>query len=1752
MFKPALNVNKVFELYSSLDELITRTLLLDIETTRGGKIRRIGALLKDQVVESKTGESSKHTLSQVEDLASAAEFILGHNLLGHDFPVLQSTHPRLSILRMPVIDTLYLSPLAFPQNPYHRLVKDYKLVRSSVSDPVADARLAASVFRDQWDSFEAAGAGGSHLLDFYRFCFEESLFNGFSGQGLGTVFNAIGAEGFQRPEAALAFLVENTTGIVCEAAMLETLPPLLGDSARRPALAYCLAWLQVAGSNSVLPPWVRYRFPEIGSILTKLRATPCAGAACRYCCDHHNPESHLERYFGFPGFREKPQTPEGKSLQRAVVAEGLRDKPLLAVLPTGGGKSLCYQLPALVRHQGRGMLTVVISPLQALMKDQVDNLVRMTGTPFAAAVNGLQTPPERGEVLERVRLGDVAILYIAPEQLRSLSVRNVLSQREIGCWVFDEAHCVSKWGHDFRPDYLYAARFIREFAGQHSQPVPPICCYTATAKSDVIEDITAHFRGELGQELKLFDGGVERENLDFEVLPVSAAERYERTFRILSEVFQDEGAASAIVYAETRTQTEEIRDFLQHQGMAAEAFHAGLDAKQKRDIIEAFVAGRTPVICATNAFGMGIDKTNVRLVLHFEMPGSLENYIQEAGRAGRDGRLARCVLLYDPEDANLQFRKGAMAEVNKREIERILRALRRIKRNRSGEIVVTSDELLRDEDLAELHAERQDTRDTKVRTAIAWLERAGFLSRNANMTEVFQGRPVIQDLDEAQRIIDTLNLPEFAAKLWLNILRILFNRPLDRGLSADSIAEGLFPDPEMLRQLEKTWRMTPAQMVIQALHDMAEARLIDRGVMLAAILRPKGRHHALQVLQAVSALEERLIALLQAEDPDADDGRWVELDARRAARRLKSQGADATPVAIRALIKGLAMDGKGLSSGLGSLELQHLGRDRYQVRLQRKWAAVKKTARLRREISYVVLKHLVAKAEKSLAGSGTAGGGDVTLSFSSNELSAAVLADIALRSEIKKPLAAIDRALMFLHEHKAITLQGGLAILRQAMTIRMEAGDRARRYTVGDYKPLSVHYREKRFQVHVMMAYAELALDKIARALALVLDYFSLGRIKFVNRYFADRKDVIERATTQEAFRRIVEKLGNPVQVSAVGGPLGQNTLILAGPGSGKTTVIVHRCAYLLQVERVPPRQILVLCFNHSAAVGLRRRLNALAGKDARGVLVATYHGAAMRLTGVSLRELAETRRDAEIDFGKLIRDAVRLLKGETEFPGVPPDEVREQLLGGCSHILVDEYQDIDQAQYDLVSAIAGRTLEESEGRLSIMAVGDDDQNIYAFRGANVEFIRKFQADYPAKVVCLVENYRSSRHIINAANQLIRNNRDRMKVDHPIRINREREKNPAGGRWELIDPVAKGRVQIITVKNCCHQAECVKAELERLKGLAPDLEWEECAILARSRKDLAPIRSLLEQAGLPVKTMLETSLPLHRVREFAALIKMLAERKSENRKASELLVMAGGFCAAGPASPWRRMLEGFLKALADETADATLPVGWAIDALYDFIAEQRREKFLGSGFFLGTIHSTKGMEFPHVIILDGGWAAPGESRRREEERRTLYVGMTRARETLTLMRIEERQNPFLKELKGDGLLSRRGAAPETATPERRFHQYEVLGLNDVFLDYAGGFPPDHSVHAQLAQIQAAEKVFLAAENSAIEIRDRDAFCIGRLSNSAAVKWKARLERIREVRVVAMIERGRLDPQETFRERTKAEKWEVPVLEVVWG
>lgn len=1726
-------------------DFVSRCLLIDLETTKSRGIHHIGAIFGDQTFERKGRFDLKEALTELDAFAAKSDYVLGHNLLGHDFPVLESLAPHLSLLRKPVVDTLYLSPLAFPENPYHRLVKNYKLVRDSINDPVADARLAAAVLCDQWESFFTIGKTEGEVLSFYRYCFTESIHQSFRSNGLQEVFTVLGGALISTHDAFTLFR-EHTRDRVCETAVVTFDSKYFVHPDKLPSLAYCLAWLKVAGHNSILPPWVRHRFSDVVPILRELRDVPCDNPSCRWCQDIHNPVHQLQRFFGYTAFRPKPTALDGGSLQEAIVRFGMGDNPQLAILPTGGGKSLCFQIPALVRNFRRGVLTIVISPLQALMKDQVDGLGAKSGTMFAAAIYGMLTPPERGEVLERVRLGDIAILYVSPEQLRNKSLVDAISQREIGCWVFDEAHCLSKWGHDFRPDYLYAARFIREFAQKQQVPIPPVACFTATAKRDVIEEITDHFRRELGVELVVFEGGVERHNLTFEVQLVKNAEKYERIHAILADRLPQPEMGSAVIYAATRAETEKIRDFLSKKSWSVEAYHAGLETPEKKRVQDDFITGKVQVICATNAFGMGIDKDNVRLVLHANIPGSLENYLQEAGRAGRDTKDAECVLLYSEQDIETQFQLGALSELSQRDISQILRGLRRVKRSDDNEIVITAGELLRDDQVQTEFSTYDQMADTKVKTAISWLERAGLIERNQNNTRVFQGQPLVRSIDEAEKKISSLNLSPPQKKRWLAVLSALFNARTDKGMSADELA-GL---PEFVaHSAEVPGNRSIAgdtQTVLRVLYEMTEAGLIKQGVLLNAFVRYKVSDHSRLRFDKICSLEQAMLKVMQESDPDPEG--WLDLSLRRLNQRLVDDGHESLPELLRNLLKSLSMDGKGLAGNRGSLEFRYFGQDHYRIKLNRNWTDLFTTAERRRDVARVALGTLYAKIPADSPASG-----ECLVNFSLDDISAAIRGDLLLQGQIKDVLAAIDRALMFLHEQQVIILQQGLAVFRQAMTIRIMPEESKRRYSRGDYSPLEQHYKERVFLVHVMNEYARLGMEKIQQAITLVSAYFSMDRTSFVQRYFSGRKEVVERATSQASYHRIVDTLANPVQISAVAAHPDENMLVLAGPGSGKTRVVAHRCAYLMRVKRASPRSILILCFNRNAANTLRRRLLELVGTDAKGVAVQTYHSLAMRLTGSSFAERAEHRKINPDDFQTVILDAGRLLNGEIELSGLERDDLRERLLAGYRYILVDEYQDIDQDQYRLISAIAGRTQGDPDSKLALLAVGDDDQNIYTFRGANVEFIRHFQEDYQAKTFFLVENYRSSAHIIAAANSLIAHNRDRMKTNHVIRINKGRKQLPPGGLWEDLDPMAHGRVQLLRVENAAHQAIALVEELSRLKRRNPSLVWSDCAVLARTRDELAPIRSLCEERSIPISWGIDRdkSPPFYRIREIRQFLAELKARHDELLMVTDLLAIIDELAGERQFSIWWELLRGIVQDLHNENGNVQLPMGYCAEYVYEALVEQRRDQSLGTGIFLSTVHSAKGMEFPHVFVPGGGWTQGKSRQAQEEERRVYYVAMTRAKETLCLFERGDISCSIAGLINGDLVLMRNPSLLRTPDLLVLCRRYEIFGLEDMFLDFAGRKREGDIIHQHLAGLGTGDVLVLAPRGDGIELQNEQGGTVARLSQAAVKTWHERLNSVERITVLAMVQRRVEDSGEEYRALCQCEQWEIPVAEVVY-
>ena len=335
----------------------------------------------------------------------------------------------------------------------------------------------------------------------------------------------------------------------------------------------------------------------------------------------------LHERFGYQAFRPG---------QAAIIDALLQGQHVLTVMPTGSGKSLCYQLPALL-NEG---CTLVISPLIALMKDQVDSL-QAHGI-AATFINSSLSAQEQQERLYACRAGRYKLLYIAPERFRSQRFLDTIAQTRVSLFAVDEAHCISQWGHDFRPDYLRLRQAI-DYLQQ-----PQVLALTATATVEVQDDIVR----QLGcAAMQRFVSGFDRPNLTYRVLGVKGQAT---KFKILGEILDAQEAGSSIIYAATRRAVEEIASCLHERGMEALIYHAGLRDAERQRAQDAFMDGRCRLIVATNAFGMGVDKPDVRCVMHFNLPRSMEAYYQEAGRAGRDGLPAECVLLFSYGDVKIQ------------------------------------------------------------------------------------------------------------------------------------------------------------------------------------------------------------------------------------------------------------------------------------------------------------------------------------------------------------------------------------------------------------------------------------------------------------------------------------------------------------------------------------------------------------------------------------------------------------------------------------------------------------------------------------------------------------------------------------------------------------------------------------------------------------------------------------------------------------------------------------------------------------------------------------------------------------------------------------------------------------------------------------------------------------------------------------------------------------------------------------------
>jgi len=803
------------------------------------------------------------SISDFEQFVNEARYLCGHNIFAHDLLYLKNAGGSDLFFQKHFIDTLYLSTLLFSNRPYHRLVKDYRLKSDYFNNPVEDSKIAADLLQDCIsayftlpESFRQILLGLLNKTPWFAAFFEligERL-NSFSG--------------IPQQEANIQQYFKDRICSNADIAFLLADQPV--------ALACALTLLEAPDTGSIIPPWLLHTFPVIPDVLRSLRTNSCQKPDCHYCKQNLSAVVGLKKYFGYDNFRKFTES-EQVPLQQEVVETALRGESLVAIFPTGGGKSLTFQLPALMKAVANRGLTVIISPLQALMKDQVDVLRNRFDITNAVAINGLLSPLERADAINTVQEGGVNLLYISPESLRSNTIYSLLKARYIERFVIDEAHCFSSWGQDFRVDYLYIGRFLKELASAKKLTSPiPVSCFTATAKPEVVQDIIHYFKDQTGLELKLFQTKATRNNLTYKA---SKAEGKEGKLQQLRDLMQNV-AEPAIVYVSRTKTSQYVAEELKKSGIKAAAFHGKMDSDLKIRIQDSFMSGETDVIVATSAFGMGVDKENVKMVVHFDISDSLENYLQEAGRAGRKADLqANCHLLFDEDDLNNHFALLNQTKLSKKEVGQIWKAVKDFKRSKfTKSALEIAKQAGWDTDMMNL--------ETQVKAVIAALEDVGFLKREMNSPRIFAQSILVRNVEAANKIIlaNPNKFPKDQVQQAIRVFQYLISR---EDTMVDSLADHLGIEKEK---------------VVKILLHFKELGLLGDTRDLTALINPtRSEKNSEKWYQRYAKLEKALLEVLL---PSEESPIAFQTHLRDINEKLIGEGCDSSSIeAIRNLMQ---------------------------------------------------------------------------------------------------------------------------------------------------------------------------------------------------------------------------------------------------------------------------------------------------------------------------------------------------------------------------------------------------------------------------------------------------------------------------------------------------------------------------------------------------------------------------------------------------------------------------------------------------------------------------------------------------------------------------------------------------------------------------------------------------------------------------------------------------------------------------------
>ncbi len=1297
-------------------------------------------------------------------------------------------------------------------------------------------------------------------------------------------------------------------------------------------LAYCLSlinsFVQHNKVHSITPPWVLKNYPEVERIMFRLRSQPCI-IGCSYCNNALDIHRGLKRFFGFTTFRTYGAEP----LQEKAVKAAVDNKSILAVFPTGGGKSITFQVPALMSGESSKGLTVIISPLQSLMKDQVDNLEK-NGITEAVTINGLLDPIERAKAFERVEDGSASILYISPEALRSRTIERLLLGRKIARFVIDEAHCFSSWGQDFRVDYLYIGDFIKSIQEKKNlDDGIPVSCFTATAKQKVIEDIRTYFKEKLSITLELFASKSSRTNLRYKVYEKESEEEKYQAVRDLIE----EKNCPTIIYVSRTRKAISLAGRLEEDGFNAKPYHGKMEVKEKTANQNAFIAGEIPIMVATSAFGMGVDKKDIGMVIHYEISDSLENYIQEAGRAGRDENMvADCFVLFNEEDLGKHFILLNQTKLSIKEIQQVWKAIKDITKFRST-VSNSALEIARkagwDDNVVAI--------ETRVITAIAALEDSGYLRRGQNMPRVFANSILSKNAQEAIDKINTSSrFEEKQKEKGVRIIKKLFSSK-SKKQSEDESAES------RIDYISDHLGITKEEVINIVTLLREEKILADAKDLTAFIRRGENKNRSFDIVEIFSKIEKYLLSVFGDEEK---------------TYHIKELNEDAEAKGCK------DVDIKRLKTIINFWSIKNWIKRQNSEYSKNHFAVIclfpkdilKEKLEKRHELARFIVELLFEKSN-SIASGNDSTKEEVLVEFSVHELKESYERTQNLfKSNIS--IDEVEDALFYLSRIEAIKIEGGFLVTYNRLTIERLEQDNKKRYKVEDYQRLNQFYENKIQQIHIVGEFAKKMIGDYRDALQFADDYFQLNYISFLNKYFkGSRQNEIKQNLTPAKFRQLFGEL-SPTQLKIIKDSESKYIVVAAGPGSGKTKVLVHKLASLLLMEDVKHEQLLMVTFSRAAATEFKKRLLKLIGNAANYIEIKTFHSYCFDLLG----KVGSLEKSDAI----LKKATERIKNREVEASGITK-----------TVLVIDEAQDMDEDEFNLINAL----MEQNE-EMRVIAVGDDDQNIYEFRGANSKYLEQFIRVNKATKHELVINYRSKSNLVDFTNQFVALISSRLKkapiISHQESNGYIRLVRYQGGN--LITPLVKDITTTNLIGTTC--------------------------VLTKTNTEALHITGLLLKNGIQAK-LIQTNdgfslFNLLEVRYFLRLLDgaedvfVINDEVWENAK-RELAIK---FRTSDNLDICINLIRDFESTNTRKKYKSDLEVFIRESKLEDFFSEN------GETIFVSTIHKAKGKEFDNVFLMLENFNTTTD-----EAKRLLYVAMTRAKQNLIVHSNTDHFNGFSAE-----------------------------------------------------------------------------------------------------------------------------------------